>query len=69
MRLKADPPADDGKIPATFKEIEEKYKFELKQTDMNFLEFMKVFANRKMIRGEIKFIFDTIDIDKNSKIS
>ena len=65
--MKADAPP--AKIPKTFKEIETVYKMELQSSDMNFIEFMKIFSNKKMIRGEIKFIWDTIDIDKNNKIS
>jgi hypothetical protein len=30
---------------------------------------MKIFSNKKLIRGEIKYLFDTVDIDKNNKIS
>lgn len=56
-------------IPAQYTELETKYNVEVVDSEINQAEFIQIFSKRKMTRGEIKYVFDTMDYGKNDKIS
>ena len=58
----------DMTIPKSYTELETKYGVEVVDSEINQGEFTQIFSKRKMTRGEIKYVFDTMDYGKNDRI-